>query len=272
MALQVLMLAVASILFSPTVPSVAAERVALRSKGRIPDDFSVPQAMKSLYDNFDASTQTSVSSVPIGSARSSFLDRADKIEVHPFLIISARESNKRKVFLLTYAVPDSESFECHLCAPLIGMAVFGRTNEGWSIESSNNGMVVFGQWGNPPDARLLRIGQGHVGIELRITTQGQGETTTVISFLVPWKGEITEALRTEVADDDGGICGDGGMLPCYKNRRKITFVKGAEAGYDDLVLTLSGTVLTKEPPFKTVMLNQVERRKFSEGKYVIAPH
>jgi hypothetical protein len=152
------------------------------------------------------------------------------------------------------------------------MAVFGRTKNGWIIESSNKGVVVFGQWGEPPDARVVHIGQGHVGIELRITTQGQGETTTVVSFLIPWKGEITEALCTELADDDRGICGDEGMLPCYKNRRNITFVKGAEAGYDDLVLTLSGTVLTKKPPFKAVKLNQVERRRFSEGKYVIAPY
>ena len=111
---------------------------------------------------------------------------------------------------------------------------------------------------------LVRIAKG---IELRTTYTGQGETTTWASILAPWKGEIREALNIEIASayDD---CRDGGATPCYRHRRIIKFVKGADPAYEDIVLTRSGTMLTKDAPLKAIDANEVKRGHFFEGKYV----
>lgn len=120
------------------------------------------------------------------------------------------------------------------------MTAFVRANNTWNIQSLNKGVVVSGEWGDPPDARILRIGERRVGIELRDAFQCAGEASVYVSILVPWKGEVREALSTEIGDDDHGTCGDGD-LPCYRNGRKITFVKGADPEYNDIIVTLSGT-------------------------------
>jgi hypothetical protein len=245
--------------------------VPLRYQGGIPSDFSLPNAMKSLYGNFDPSANASVSSVAANGAKSSFFDPAEKLDVHPFSVIGAKDSDTTKIFLLTYATPDTKSFGCHACAPLIDMAVFVQTKNEWSIESVGKGIVVFGQWGNPPDVRAVRIGPRRIGIELTMTFQGQGESTTLVSILAPWKGEVREALRTEIADSDEGMCEDGATLPCYRRQRIIKFVKGADPEYDEVVVTLSGTTLTKEAPYKAIAVSEVQRGHWSEGKYVFPP-
>jgi hypothetical protein len=104
-----------------------------------------------------------------------------------------------------------------------------------------------------------------VGIELRDAFQGAGEASVYVSILVPWKGEVREAVSTEIEDDDHGTCGDGD-LPCYRNRREITFVKGADPEYNDIIVTLSGTApKKKQKPPVAMDVNEVEHRHFFEG-------
>lgn len=249
---------------------LAADETTLRHQGRIPADFSLPRAMKSLYGNFDPVSGVSTASVAADSARSSFFALEDKILVRPFSVSGVKDLNSTKVFVLTYAVPDSKSFNCHLCAPLIDAAAFVRAKNEWSLESVGKGVVVFGQWGSPPDVRVVRIGPRHQGIELTSTYSGQGEITTWASILVPWKGDIREALNTEIggAYDD---CHDVGTAPCYRHQRKIKFVKGTNPEYDDVVLTRSGTTLTKEAPYKAIDASEVQCGHFFDGKYVLIP-
>lgn len=70
-----------------------------------------------------------------------------------------------------------------------------------------------------------------------------------MSILVPWKGEVRKALSTEIEDDHHGTCGDGD-LTCYRDRREITLVKGADPEYNDIIVTLSGSAPKKKqkPP------------------------
>jgi hypothetical protein len=264
-------LAAALLFLIPSTRVAIAGDAPLKYQGRIPSDFSLPNAMKSLYGNFDPPANVSVSTLPTTGAKSSYFDPGLEINVRPFWVIGAKESGTTKVFLLTYATPDAKSFGCHACAPLIDMAVFVRAKSEWSVESVGKAIVVFGQWGYPPDARSLRIGPGRIGIELRFTHKGQGETTTLISILVPWKGEVREALSTEIADDDQGMCQDAGTLPCYHRRRNIKFVKAADPDYDEVLLTLSGTTLTKDAPYKAIDANELQHGHFVEGKYVLTP-
>lgn len=272
MGLWCRLLAAAVILLSPMGFSSAVDGSSSQILSHVPSDFSVPDAMRLIYGNLDSSTQMSVSAVPGESPRNSSFDRVDKIDVRPFFIQSAKDSGIRKIFFLSYAVPDSDplGFDCHGCAPLIGMTVLVKVDNAWRIESSNKGVVFSGQWGHPSDARILRIGRGRVGIELKTYSQGGGYYSTEVSILIPWKGEIRKALNAETEDDDRGECGDG-YNPCYRNRRVIHFVKGADPDYYDIVMTRSGTALTEDRPAALKRVDEVERRHFSEGKYILEP-
>jgi hypothetical protein len=241
----------------------------IATEGRIPGDFNLANAMRSLYGNYDPSTQASVSPLLPGSEENSFFQRAKQIEVRPFFTATADDSGISKILFGTYSGPFAEGFTCHGCAPLIGMAVFIHTGEGWVIESSTKSAVFSGQWGHPPDAHIVQISSDHVGVRL----DGPGAFATYVSILVPWNGEIREAFGTNIAEGNGAVCGDEeGMQPCVGTQRKITFVKGANPSYDDIVLMLSGTAVSEKPPFKVVEVNGTERSTFSGGKYVRVSH
>jgi Bacterial Ig-like domain (group 2) len=250
----------------PTKSTGMVEAVPIVSEGRIPTDFDVANAMKSLYGNFDPSTQSSVSDLPAGAQQDSFFKTAAGIEARAFFTAGVEESGVGKVFLGTYAGPLGEGYVCHGCPPLIGMAVFVKTNAGWVVESSTKTAVFSGAWGKPPDAHILRIGPDHFGVELQVSG-----FSTYASILVPWNGEIRQAFGEMIGEGNGQVCGgEEGMQPCVRSEERITFQKGANPEYDDMLLTLSGTALTEHPPYKIIELTGTQRRVLSDGKYVPA--
>jgi len=261
------------------VPSRGLEVVPIESEGQIPADFKVADAMKLVYGNFDPSTQSSVSALPPGSEKNSFFDDAqggNGIEVRPFWAGQAKESGASKVFLGTYAGPLEGGYGCHGCAPLIGMAIFVKTSAGWVIESSTKTAIFHGEWGKPPSAHILRIGSDRVGVELVLPG-----FYTYDSILVPWKGEIRQAFGEIIAEGNGQVCSDEDIdyddeslkpQPCVRTQKEISFVKGANPDYDDMVLTLSGTTLSEQRPYKITEVSETERRVFSDGKYVPLAH
>jgi hypothetical protein len=254
--------------------SGAMQVVPIASEGQIPADFSLANGTLSLYGNFDASTQASVSDLPSGAEKNSFFERAKEMEVHPFFTGGTRDSGASRVFFGTYAGPLGEGFACHGCAPLIGMAAFVQTSSGWVVESRTKTALFSGQWGKPPEqASIARIGPEHVGVKL----EGLCAFCRYVSILVPWKGEIREAFAEIVAEGNGQVCSDedgddggDGMKPqpCVGTEKTLSFVKGANPDYDDIVLTLSGTTLSAKPPYKVVEVSGTERKMFSEGKYI----
>lgn len=259
------------LLLAPTLILATAQRDTIRYQGKIPSDFSLIDAMKAIYGDFDLGPMVSHSALKSGVSEGSFFDKPEEIDVHPYVVASVKESGVTKVFLVTYAIPHSgEDFTCHACAPLIGVAAFFRTRAGWSVESLNEAVVVNGAWGHPADATIIRIGPDHAGIELRHSDMHFGESTVEVSILVKWKNAITEAFSAEVSDDNTGNCG-AGMPPCYFRRGKIHYVKGADSEYDDIILTRSGTAPTSDSPPKIMKVNSIERWTFSDGKYVLQP-
>jgi hypothetical protein len=237
--------------------------------------------MSLLFGNYDSTRQLATYDVPQTTdvdLRGSSFERGDDIEVRPFGILSVQESGVPKIILLTYAVPladdfepvvpGDESFSCHACAPLIGAAVFVKSETGWKVESSRAAVMRGGGWGQPPGPiRAVHIGPQRVGIEITDTHTGQGETTSFKSVLVPWNGKVNEALARVVSADDKGDCGKNSRL-CYTNHKKLEFVPGKNPDYYDVVLTLSGTDMTDSEPAVTKRVHASERLEFANGKYL----
>lgn len=246
------------------------------TEGSIPADFTVAKAMSILYGNFDGETKSSIADLP--PLPDSSLTLPKQNETYPFFIGQVTESGGSKIFFGTYA--SAEGY-CHACAVLIGMAVFVRGHDDWVVESATKKAIFDGEWGEPPTPRILRIGPSHAAVELEVA----GFYSNA-AILVPWNGEIRGAFSEIVGEGNGQVCSDessegdedSAPQPCVRSDKKISFAPGANPDYYDMILTLSGTTLAEEKPYKLVTPYKIlqvsgsERRIFAEGKYVpVAP-
>jgi hypothetical protein len=234
--------------------------------------FDIAQAMKMFYGNYDVKTQTSVASLP--KQKGSFPAGGEeqmtiKVLVSAFSGDTAAES----FVLVTYAVPVSkEDFDCHACAPTIGMAVFSQNGPKWNIDASNRAVTSSGKWGKPPaDIQFLQVGPNRRAVKFVDVAGGQGETTALLQLLIPWNGTIDLALEQIIADDNKDGCDSKGSLPCYANQRTVTFVRNDNVEFYDLELKLTGTdfPLSDAPvPVRVRKVQGLETFKFENGKYV----
>lgn len=228
--------------------------------------FDAETAMRTMFGNFDATTKSALSQVPAGASTSdSNFAQKDEIRVRPFFAQEVMEGGARKEYFLAWAKPAGQPFDCKGCAPLISAGVFVPAREGWKLESVTRGVLAFGDFGKAPEASVIQIGPDAHAFLLRVTS-AQERTTTGEALLVPWKGTVQDALRAIVADTDEGNC--GGAYPCYRNQREVKFVHGPNPQYDDIELTLSGTDMPQEPPYKLRKVSGRERLRFEDGKYV----
>ena len=230
------------------------------------DVFDTQVAMRTMFGNFDPVIKSSLSQVPPDvSATSPNFEQGAEIRVRPFFVQEVNENGVRRVYVLTWAKPAGQPFDCKGCAPLISAAVFTPGTEGWKPESIGRAVLTFGDFGKPPEPSLMKIGPQARAFLLRVTSV-QERTTVAEALLVPWKGVVQEAMRTVVADSNQGNC--GGAYPCFSNERELQLVPGADPQYNDIVLTLTGTDLPQNPPYKLRRVSGSERLQFHDGKYV----
>jgi hypothetical protein len=234
--------------------------------------FDIAQAMKMLYGNYDVKKQTSVASLP--KEKSSFPAAGEEqMTVRPLFHAFSGDGSAHSFLLVTYAVPaNDQSYGCHACAPTIGMAVYSQKRMKWTIDSSNRTVTFAGEWGRPPtNIQLVQIGTNRQAVKVIHVGQGNGETTAVLQLLIPWNGTVNLGLERIVADDDKGGCDLDGGLPCYANRRTVTFIPNGKVEFYDLELKLSGTDLPVSDAAasrRVRKVNGLETLKFENGKYV----
>lgn len=228
----------------------------------------VPWAMRVVYGNFDAEKELSTVSLP--REKSSFpAPGNEQMIARPFFHALGTDSGMRVFVLLTYAVPtDERSFDCHACAPTIGMAVFSRVGPRWALKDCTRAITISGEWGKPPTAQLERIGPNRLAVSIMDVGEGQGETTNILQLLIPWHGAVDLGLERVIADDDKGDCGPGGGLPCYANGRTVSFVSNDRSDYYGLRLRLRGTDLPVSGLAHARKVSGLETLKFEDGRYV----
>lgn len=250
-----------------SLQSAGAPAAKAAASPTLPADFSLPEAMKALYGNYDAAKKTSTFRLT-KKFPNTFFDKPGKVEVHEFLAAGAMDSGAIKVFVLTYAVPAAApEFSCHACAPVIGAAIFAKKGDAWAVESAEKAYDVLGNFGGPPQASVISVGPDRGAFELTPGNTNQGETEASTVILLPWKGEIREAFSAETESSVASDCGDGNE--CADKTGEVSFARGANLDYDDIVLTISGTE-TSAKTGKDVKVQRVQKWKFSDGKYVRA--
>ena len=234
--------------------------------------FDIPQAMTMFYGNYDVKMQTSVALLPKENG-SLPVAGEEQMTIKVLFNGLGGDADAQRFVLVTYAVPTSgQAFDCHACAPTIGMAVFSRKEQTWNIDASNRVVTFSGQWGKPPtDIELVQIGPNHQAVKVMDIGGGQGETTAVLQLLIPWNDTVNLGLERIIADDDKGGCDSSGGLPCYANYRTLTFVPKDKVEYYDLELKLAGTDLPVSHTDVSRRAREVkglETFRFENGKYV----
>jgi hypothetical protein len=248
-------------------PSLASED--FRDNGK---DFGVAAAMKMFYGNYDLKKQASVAW--LSREKSSLPEAGDeKMIVREAFTASRRVGQTEKFVLLTAAVPsEDEEFYCHACAPVIGMAVFSKNGDKWTMVASNKTVTFAGGFGKvPADIQLLQIGPERYAVKIVDVGTGQGETTTVMQLLVPWRDTVNLALERIIADDNKGGCDRSEGLPCYANYCTLTMHSNLNVEYFDLELDLKGTdfpISDNDPISQIRNVHGSEVLKFESGQYV----
>ena len=232
--------------------------------------FGAAEAMKILYANYNASAQTSQAALP--KEKTPFPDAGEQqMTVKMLFSAFTNDDNEQHFVLVTYAVPRDEGFECHACAPTIGMGIFSHKGPEWAPDASNRAITISGGWGKPPtDIRLVQVGPKRHAVEIKDVGGGQGETTVVLQLLVPWNGTVNLGLERIIADDNRGACDSDGGLPCYAHRRTLNFIRKDDTDYDQLELKLEGTDLPPDsgPAMRARNVSGLETLRFENGKYV----
>jgi hypothetical protein len=234
--------------------------------------FDIVQAMKMLYGNYDMKKQTSVASLP--KEKSSFPAAGEEqMTIRMLFNAFSGDAGAQSFVLVTYAVPTSgQTFDCHACAPTIGMAVFSQKGLKWTIDSSSRAITSCGEWGKPPtDIQLVQIGPNRRAVKVVDVGEQNGETTALLQLLIPWNSTVNLGLERIIADDDKGICDPNGGLPCYANHRSATFIRNDHVEFYELELKLTGTdfpLSDKSAHVRVRKVRGLETFKFENGTYV----
>lgn len=232
--------------------------------------FDVAQAMRMFYGNYDVRKQTSITQLPKNTTSlpaPGEQQMAVRVLFHSFV----GEPVSRSLFLLTYAIPiKGQTYDCHACAPVIGMSVFAQNGGQWTIDASNRAVTFAGEWGKPPrDVELVKIGSNLTAVKIIDVGKGNGERTAVLHVLVPWDHTVKLGLERVIADDDKDLCDPQG-LPCYENHRTVSFVHYDDSEYYDIQLRLSGTDLPlndSKPQSRSRKVSGLETFRFADGIY-----
>ena len=251
---------------APTSSEGASEG-APQTQSATESPLDVADAMTVFYGNYDAQAQHSLMTTAESTPDSSF-PKGTRLAVQPIFSTLAREARPITFTLVTAAVPLDRPFDCHVCSPVIGEAVFTWSGSRWEIDASNQQVTNLGAFGEPPsDIQAVQIGPNRSAVEIRQVDGGQGAHSTALALLVPWHGTVDLALQQIIEHDDGGICAPSGGLPCYSNHRTITFEPGRNPDYYDIELKLEGGDLSNGPPYHLIQVDGLERLAFENGVY-----
>ncbi len=230
--------------------------------------------MTLLYGTYDSKSGYSTYTVPQQVHEPYGSIPGEVLDVRPYFIAFVPDSGQNEILLATYAIPDespAEEFTCRACQPFIGEALLKKGASGWTVEASRIPDIADGTSGEPPDAELFKFGPQLTGIRFTLTVQHQGDEGTSITLLVPWAGGFSEAFSGEIEGNNSAECGpDAGMMDCFRFHSNLTFVRGENPDYYDLVVKTSGTDWNGLSPRGVKNVSGVKHLHFVDGKYVPA--
>lgn len=150
-----------------------------------------------------------------------------------------QQNGRYKIIYLTTTAPPS--YNCHLCAPAIGLAIFSSVLEGWELEHSQRMLARLGAFGLPPTGEVewVQLGEDNYGILLDYLISGTGINFALNLYAFTGQ-EYTEVLFISTGGDNE-ICNESGCER-IEGRSTYEFIPGENSDFYDFVVTTTETV------------------------------
>jgi hypothetical protein len=189
------------------------------------------QALEAIYRGYDPVTQTA--DATSWHEKDSGVDRL-RVDVILSVQVNTVAGGPR-TYVVTSAVPQPSAtgkYDCHACAPDIGVGIFLYANGSWIAESSSPSVGSLGAWGAPPDADLVRIGPSLYGVRLTAGDMHQGDATTFSELLAASGKSVSVIWKIMEHEDNSGdydSTGQSGSSDRIDFRSTYRFIPSAPA-------------------------------------------
>jgi hypothetical protein len=196
--------------------------------------------LKNLYGNFNNNNATSfwIASDTGILNRFSIKEKLDTIYTSILKIDTIRVDKVDYLLVVTQAKP--KEFDCHLCAPLLGIVLFIQDANSWGFYNQYF-LSSIGSWGNATKPKLEYIGRDKFGISFKSGFTGQGYSS--LAYII-FEIELRSFKRILIIDDYGadnlGNC-DEQKGNCWSYNSVYSFIK-TQKEYFDLIVKTKGTM------------------------------
>jgi len=165
------------------------------------------EALRQLYQHYDDSNKTAqwVCAKDRKNDDPCWDGDDATVSITPLLTAGVNEDGIQRTYIVASAKPSNkDSYECHLCGPAIGVAVFAFESGQWVLKSKNEATGFFGSFGEPGDVNLAAVGPHRYGVMLFTDFGGQGYYESTETLLLPLAANVTQVWSVTVKQDDMG--------------------------------------------------------------------
>jgi len=227
--------------------------------------FEIGKAMVLVFGNYSPESKTS-SWDDLAEYGQQLSAKSGTVSV--ILDAPVQEAGITKHIVFTSTVPMGTPFSCHACSPLISGFVFVNKVGKWSVENDQRDLSLGAEWGQPPQARIIRLGPDRFGVISSRSGGGQGYTSAADTILLPSNGGFS-SLSIPTEADNSGACGGMSVFtpasPCYSSRASYEFQPGTNPELFDVKVINSGTKLVDGKSFEN---DAITVYSFSKDKYL----
>ncbi|MGA2651112.1 MAG: hypothetical protein ABSF28_11340 [Terracidiphilus sp.] len=240
------------------------------------------KALGQLFHNYDPAKKTARWVCTATSDNGWPCDKHNvTVSITVLLMAEVLEDKSEKAYIVASAEPADlpNGFDCHMCAPAIGVAVFKWQGEQWTLQSANSTAGFYGEWGNPPGVDMVEVGPEKHGLLLYEDDLAQGYAWSFSRLLLPVGDTVKESWRIQDEQDNDGAYDPTDKLNKqvpYRSSAAFKFIAtdrqngGSDDYYDLEVISRGRGRQNFDNPVKSE--NWTEIYRFSDGKYKLIRH
>lgn len=159
---------------------------------------------------------------------------------------SYAEDGIAKRFIITQITPRGD-FDCRLCYPDVGAAVFAKIDGTWQLESVAPHMGQFGMWGSLYKGELVEIGRDRYGMlfDTHFGGGAMGFFTTGQALMYPVDGTVEFIFNALTSESTTPFC-ENDPTGCYEWEAEFDIVPNPSRRFHDIVLESEGTRRVEE--------------------------
>lgn len=175
-----------------------------------------------------------------------------------------KQNNKNKRIVVTQSKDDT--YSCHICAPLVGVALLENNNKKWEVVTKHEFIDKFGTWGNVMPPTFVKIGSDNYALRFTEPYMGMGVTSERTYFIAQVKDTFKTILRVDDSyEDNFGTCGKEVHIECYKFNAEIKFSENTKEAFYPVTITRSGKRFNNKS--KIEKFKEIKKYKFLVDSY-----